>query len=165
MFKEIVVLLDGSAVAEQAVEAALPAVIGYGARLILARIVGPVAPRGSVPPELSRLDERHLEQAAEYLESVRRRLLRDHGVDAEVKTILGDLYESVAELAQGEDRLLVLTSHGAGGATQRRYGSVARYALDHCRCAVFVVRVSDRHGRPRTYEESALAGPAPSPGR
>lgn len=165
MFKEIVVLLDGSAVAEQAVEAALPAVIGYGARLVLARIVGPVAPRGSVPPELSRLDERHLEQAAEYLESVRRRVLRDHGVDAEVKTILGDLYESVAELAQGEDRLLVLTSHGAGGATQRRYGSVARYALDHCRCAVFVVRVSDRHGRPRTYEESALAGPAPSPRR
>jgi nucleotide-binding universal stress UspA family protein len=165
MFKEVVVLLDGSVAAEQALDAALPAVIGYGAHLILARIVGPVAPRGPIPPELSRLDARHLEQAAEYLEGVRRRLVQQYGVEPETKTILGDLYESVAELAQGEGRLLVLTSHGAGGATQRRYGSVARYALDHCRCAVLVVRVSDRHGRPRTYEEAALAGPVPAPRR
>lgn len=165
MFKEIVVLLDGSVAAERALDAALPAATGYGARLILTRIVGPVAPQGPIPPELSRLDSRHLEQAAEYLEGVRQRLLAMYGVDAEVQTILGDLYESVASLAEGEGRLLVLTSHGAGSATQRRYGSVARYALDHSRCAVLVVRVSDRHGRLRTYEEAALAGPLPAPRR
>lgn len=165
MFNEVVVLLDGSVAAEEALEAAVPAVMGFRAHLILARIVGPVAPRGPIPPELSRLDARHLEQATEYLETVRRRLAAKYGIEPEIKTMLGDLYESVAALAQGEGRLLVLTSHGAGGATQRRYGSVARYALDHSRCAVLVVRVSDRHGRPRTYEEAALAGPVPAPQR
>lgn len=162
MFKEVVVLLDGSVAAEQALEAAVPAVTAFGAHLVLARIVGPVAPGGPIPPELSRLDARHMEQAAEYLDTVRRRLQRKYGVEPETKTILGDLYESVAALAQGQDRLLVLTSHGAGGATQRRYGSVARYALDHSRCAVLVVRVADRDGRPRTYEEATLAGPIPA---
>lgn len=163
MFKEVVVLLDGSVAAEQALDAAMPAVVGYGAHLVLARIVGPVAPRGPIPPELSRLDSRHMEQALEYLEGVRDRLTRRYGLEPEVKAILGDLYESVADLACGEQRLLVLASHGAGGALHRRYGSVARYALDHCRCAVLVVRVTDSRGRLRSYEEPALSVPAPAP--
>ncbi len=162
MFREVVVVLDGSPSAEQALEPARAIAAAAGCPLVLARIVSAVAAVPGLAPEMSRLDARHLGQAVDYLETLKVRLRREHGVEPTVRAILGDPAQTIAEMAGDEHRLLVLTSHGAGGATHRRYGSVARYALDHCRCAILIVRVSPAEPLPRTYDEPSLATPAPS---
>ena len=130
MIREILVPLDGSALAESVLPAAASLAKAFGARVKLLHIVeadAPVTVHGQ--PHLTEGD-----QAQEYLEEVARRaVLQGLAVDVHVhRPKEGDVAESVVDHAQefGAD-LVVLSTHGRGGLRGFLFGRIALQALQH----------------------------------
>lgn len=130
VIQEILVPLDGSALAESVLPAAAALAKAFGARVKLLHIVeadAPVTIHGQ--PHLTEGDH-----AQEYLDEVARRpLFQDLPVEVHVhRPKEGDVAESVADHAQefGAD-LVVLSTHGKGGLRGFLFGRIALQALQH----------------------------------
>ncbi len=130
MIREILVPLDGSALAESVLPAAAALAKAFGARVKLLHIIEERAPdtiHGQ--PHLSEGD-----QAQEYLDEVARRpVFQNLAVEVHVhRPKQGDVAESVVDHAQefGAD-LVVLSTHGTGGLRGFLFGRIALQALQH----------------------------------
>lgn len=136
MVRNIMVPLDGSALAILAVEPAAALAARHGATLLLVTAHEQVAPTEALnladrASLASHLDDARAEAAGKWPIRVETLLLDGDGRAAER---LGE-----AALAQGVD-LIVMTTHGRGAAGRAWFGSVADHLIRAAQCPVLLVR-------------------------
>jgi nucleotide-binding universal stress UspA family protein len=149
MFRRIMVPLDGSELAECALEPALGLARQFGSEVILLRVVVPEDARVGLLPLASQLhtqgraaiyDAPHeLMEAEAYLNGV---CLRQAGGGLLIRTeaIAGTPPEViVAAAAAAEVDLIVMSTHGRSGFSRLIYGSVAEAVIRGAHRLVMVV--------------------------
>lgn len=145
-YRKILVPLDGSELATQALGPAQLLAKQYGAEIILMRITPSVESRIEFTPDLQienyglREQERLVEEAGQALERWCEDL-KIHGIRAHPVMGIGDAAEKIVDYVteHGVD-LVVMSTHGRTGLARWAYGSVARKVLDAVPCSVFLVR-------------------------
>lgn len=128
MFKRILVPLDGSATAEQALPHAQAMARQFGSHLILLRVT-------KTKPSTQDREER-----VKYLNDWVSRL-QTEGLSAEAQLEEGDPAQIIVDEAESEKvDLVVMCSHGRSGLSRWVYGSVAERVLNNVHCPLFFVR-------------------------
>src|SRR5690242_20764592 len=138
MYKTIIVPLDGSAFAEQAIGTAAAIAQRSGAPLVLVRVHETYAFEStdySIDAELSRRDqERYLAAIAERVENI-------YGLGAQRTLLDGVVGPSICDFAMGlEAPLIVLSTHGRTGFSRFWLGSVADAIMRHASTPVLMLR-------------------------
>ena len=156
MYERIVVALDGSAVAEEALPHAMSLAEKHGAMLTLVTAAHPISELSGVTPSLATQaaisqdvvarTESAREQSTDrqYLDGVRRRIA-EKGIDVETRVREGKPAEQILKLASElHADLIVLTAYGGGGAHTRGqravFGGVADEVLRESRVPVLLIR-------------------------
>ncbi len=142
-FQKILVPLDGSPFAEQALEPALAMAKAASAELVLLRVTPPAQWMGDTI-EVAWLDTetavKHQEEAALYLAGVRAQL-QDAQVPVTAITMSGSVVESIIDCAEDEKAdLIVIASNGHSGLSRWLHGSVAEEVLHGTHCATLIIR-------------------------
>src|SRR5208337_4456130 len=141
MFKHLLVPLDGSRLSESAIPAAAQIAARMGAALTLVHVI-----EKNAPAEVH--SDRHLvtaEEASAYLAEVARRpvlaglRVQTHVHTAEVSDVADSITEHAAELAPD---LIVMSTHGRGGARRLIFGAIAQQIIARGKTPVLVVRPS-----------------------
>jgi nucleotide-binding universal stress UspA family protein len=146
MFTRVLLPLDGSDLAERALEPAVDLARLTGARLHLLRVVDftRLEGRGLAGVALEYVYPAALLEAEEtaagaYLDRVRERLAaRDVEADVEVRHGIASR-EIVGQTRTGD--LIVMATHGRGGVSRWFLGSVAEEVVRHASVPVLLVRV------------------------
>lgn len=138
MYKTVIVPLDGSAFAEQAIGTAATIAQRSGAALVLVRVHETYvfeATEYSIDTDLSRLDqEQYLAATAERVEQI-------YGLAAERTLLEGVVGPSICDFATGlEAPLIVLSTHGRTGFSRFWLGSVADAIMRHASTPVLMLR-------------------------
>lgn len=145
MYTRIVVPLDGSDIAEQALATGEDLARVTGATLHLVRVVefpsssytyayGAMIEGAALAAQL----EDYIRLADEYLAEVARPI-SEHGVDVSTQTLHGVATHQLIDLMQAGD-LFVLASHGRSGVARWFLGSVAEEITRHATVPVLLVR-------------------------
>ncbi len=127
MYTKILVPLDGSALAERAIQHAVEVARGTGAEIVLLQAVQ--APLGKAPEagqseEIASIREA-VQQASAYLEVVASKLVKE-GVKVRTVVTDGAADSSILAFAHNENvDLLVMSTHGRTGLSKAVMGSVA----------------------------------------
>lgn len=144
MFKRILVPLDGSARAEQAIPVAARIARALGDSVILLRVVTtPVDYRASMATMATNVNETGdagLAEATSYLEKAAK---SDElvGIATEVKTLFGAAAQTILSSAQSfHASIIVMCSHGYTGFKRWMLGSVADKVSHHSPIPVLVLR-------------------------
>lgn len=161
MFKNILVLLDGSALAEQILPYTVAQARRFGARLVLFQATPPptsitlpgmlgylvpgapayILPTQIGPTHQAREEaEREAHETRGYLENVARELRRQ-GVEVTTEVAFGSAGQ--AAVAYAEDQhidLIALASHGHSGLGRLVFGSVAEYVLRESTRPILVIK-------------------------
>jgi nucleotide-binding universal stress UspA family protein len=154
--RRILVPLDGSALAEAALEPATTLARALDAQLVLARAVQWAS---QVYPSFDpiRLNQELDDSAAAYLDEVRKRTERP----AQTDVLRGYPADALIQcVAKAHIDLVVMTSHGRSGAARAILGSVADRMLQ-CPAPVLLVRPSPGQSASRAAKAAVEAG---SPG-
>lgn len=156
--RRILVPLDGSALAEDALLHAAAVGRGLGASLVLLRVVESAA--GVPAPVMSRMDWRLQKvEARSYLGDVAARLTGRDGPAAVAEVAEGSAADEIVDRARsGEIDLVVMTTHGLGRATSFPAGGTAQKVLSSIPCSVMLVppRESRAPGREPVAYRSVL---------
>lgn len=143
--RNILVPLDGSPFAESVLPMAIDVARRAAARLTLATVHTPApvaAGENVILPDAGFDDEMRADIRA-YLDFVRRRIARDAEETAGVSTLLleGPVAETLADYAvRGDVDLVVLATHGRGGASRFWLGSVTDALVRRLDVPALVVR-------------------------
>jgi nucleotide-binding universal stress UspA family protein len=141
VFKHILVPLDGSRMAESALGMATALAKRFGASLTLIHVI-----EKDAPSEIHQ--ERHLVSVAEasaYLDESSRLpslvglRVSTHVHEAEVSDVAASVTQHAEELAPD---LIVMSSHGRGGARRLLFGTIAQQIISRGSTPVLVVRPS-----------------------
>ena len=126
MYNRILVPLDGSPLAEQALPHAIAQAVRFGAEMILLRAVEPfVHFTGMSLGDLDRIRERTSSWAQQYLEQVASGI-RERGIPVHVRVIHGPVPVSIIEFAdRAQADLVVMARRGRSGVSRWLIGSVA----------------------------------------
>lgn len=146
MFKKVLVPLDGSPMAELALQPALALAAASEGEVILLRSTKPVY---TMLPEyageyewswpIESYDEAH-HAAEEYLAGLTA-TVRVPTAKLRKQVVDGDEAGAIIGITEAEDvDLVVMTSHGRSGARRRLLGSVTERVLHHASCPVMVIR-------------------------
>lgn len=148
MYRQIVVPLDGSELAEEALEQAKRISKISSAPLKLVRVVDTYRTQ-SLPATgmaldysmLGELAEEEIQDAKRYLESVVQQLRED---DYEVTgdVLHGPIARQICSVAKPED-LIVMSSHGRTGIKRWFLGSVAEEVMRNAECPVLLHKSTD----------------------
>ncbi len=152
MFTKILVPLDGSALAEQAVKPALALARAAGAEVLLLRSVAGVQPIFALSSALTGQFESEWQDSAfesrrrathEYLAGLRQRYDCSACIVRVVEEI-GDPAAAIVDAARerGVD-LIVMSTHGETGVRRAVWGSVTGRVLHGADCPVLVVRSAE----------------------
>ncbi len=141
MIDRILVPLDGSDLATQALQHATLQARKFNAHLLLLRVVEPVPPSA-----MERISEPQVlaakEEAESYLKTVAE-TLSAKGMSVEYHTRSGPSAESIIAFAKTEDvDLIAMSTHGRSGIGRWVYGSVADKVLRGADVPVFLIRAS-----------------------
>lgn len=153
--RNILVPLDGSALAEQALAPARMLAEAFGARITLLRATRPIQ---EIAVQLTPLDmpltcdleeitQIEAEHTAQYLNKVAARL-GGSGLTIDTVHRQGHPADVLHDVAKeiGAD-LIAITTHGHGGWRRFISGSVATEAIRHAHCPVLVVHVEGHEKR------------------
>lgn len=160
LFKRILVPLDGSGLAEHALEPAIRMAQADDAELILLRIAAHKGARiseGGVYSYLrwNELVERDQQEAVDYLERVQQTKI-PRAVPARVLVLHGDEAGAIVDTAASEDvDLIIMSTHGRSGPRRWILGSVTEKVLREAPCPVLVIRPESELAAPR---KASLAG-------
>jgi nucleotide-binding universal stress UspA family protein len=170
MFDKILVPLDGSELAERALEPALTIARQRRGEAIIMRV--PILQQVMMPGAAGygyMLGDESLaagsEECLAYLQDVQRRV-GEPSLALCAKLVEGDVAGSIVDVAAKEKvDLIVMTTHGYSGLTRWMMGSVTERVLRSARCPVLVIR----HATPLkeiliTLDGSRLAEQALAPG-
>ncbi len=133
--RRILVPLDGSALAEQALPYAQVLAERSGAEILLVRVVPPEWPDG---PAEAREHLREVHEARSYLGEIAGRI-ESRGVRVLRSVPPGAPATRIAAEAQDAD-LIVMTTHGRSGVFRFLYGSVAEGVLAQAKVPVMLIR-------------------------
>ena len=159
MERQILVPLDGSALAEQALPHAVALAETMRRPLLLVRVVATEAGIESFTwpaavPAVAVLDpEIERKAACEYLRATAAALSERSGLVVTTRTLEGDPAAEIIRQAQrpGDTAVIVMATHGRSGVSRWFYGSVAERALQTARAPILLI-----HARPEVE-------PAPPP--
>jgi nucleotide-binding universal stress UspA family protein len=141
MFTEILVPLDGSTLAEQAIGPAVAIARASSAALDLVLVHDPMT---HARFEDATPDPDTVTVEGKYLARIARELVTGAGVRATHSTLRGDPSAQICEQARSVNAdLVVMTSHGRTGLSRAWLGSVTRGVLRHASIPVLVIRPSD----------------------
>jgi nucleotide-binding universal stress UspA family protein len=126
MYKLILLPLDGSSLAEEALPHAVAQAENFRAELILLKVLEPLAKQYNISLEAAgRVEKATRELAREYLERVATDV-RERGVSVRVITIEGNPHEGIVSCAEAEQvDLIVISTRGQSGLSRWLMGSVA----------------------------------------
>jgi nucleotide-binding universal stress UspA family protein len=145
MFKRILVPLDGSRLAECALQPALSVAALSGAEMILLNVpfvreIYPTSSAGYDGLVPGQMVDAPRDMIQEYLENLQARWSRSD-VDIQTLIIDGDEASVIVETASAEDvDLIVMTTHGHTGLTRWVLGSVTERVLRDTPCPVLIMR-------------------------
>ncbi len=147
--KTITVPLDGSKLAEQALDIAAPLARAAGATLHLVRVAETYYEIVSPPPEVFtqpiakptlEMFERLENEAEEYLAATAERL-EQQSIPVTWEVLSGDPGKELLDYAERErPDLMVITTHGRGGLSRWFYGSIADKLVTASEVPVLLVR-------------------------
>lgn len=142
-FRRIVVPLDGSELAESALDPALIIAQSMGAEVILFRVAQRI-PRtqklAEMPDVYDEVVAATYREAEEYLEGIRQRLAYER-VSIEYRAAEGGIARQILDyVAEEKVDLIVLSSHGRTGVSRWVHGNVAQKVIMGCPCSVLVIR-------------------------
>jgi nucleotide-binding universal stress UspA family protein len=148
MYKRIIVPLDGSELAEQALQEARELSGRLGSPLHLVRVVDTYRTQ-SLPATgmaldysmLAELAEEEIEDAKTYLEQ-RVNDLRGEGLTVTGDVLHGPIARQIVAAATPED-VIVMSSHGRTGIKRWFLGSVAEEVMRHAECPVLLHRATE----------------------
>jgi nucleotide-binding universal stress UspA family protein len=141
MLKHILVPLDGSALAEKALDYAVQIIAPKRRITLLCVIEVPdvINTFHPLPTNLMMVEE-NLASAREYLERVSKQLREEHEVRVNIETRVGRPAEVIAEIAEQEFAdAIVMSTHGRTGVERFLFGSITHKVLSSMPCPVFVV--------------------------
>ncbi len=126
MYKRILVPLDGSSLAEQALPHALAQAERFGAEIVLLKVLEPLPePVFSSPAAVQTAEKMSAALARDYLEGVARGI-REQGIPVQVETVEGRPYVAIIRYAEGQQiDLIVMSTRGHSGFSRWLLGSVA----------------------------------------
>ena len=145
MYKRVIVPLDGSEVAEQALPDATGLARASNASILLLNVVGyPYLERKGLASwalqqeALDQVVREETAQAEQYLKGVRDRLLAE-GFDVSAEVRRGAVDQAILADSQPGD-VIVMTTHGRGGVARWFLGSVAEDVLRRSTVPVLLIR-------------------------
>ena len=126
MYKRLLLSLDGSALAEQALPHAVAQAEHFQAELILLKVLEPLAKKHNISLEAAaRVEKATHELARDYLERVAAGP-REKGLLVRVVTAEGNPHEGIVSCAEAEQvDLIVICTRGQSGLSRWLIGSVA----------------------------------------
>jgi nucleotide-binding universal stress UspA family protein len=143
----LLVPLDGSSIAEEALPAAAAIAHRTRARLHLATVIQPVPaflPTGEEPIVGPEIEKELQDQAGEYLGSTAEALGTTHGLEVSYAVLDGAPAQALADHARAKRvGLIVLTTHGHTGRNRLWLGSVADRLLRWVKVPVLLLRPKD----------------------
>lgn len=150
LFKNILVPLDGSELAEKAIEPAIriansmaeknPATELSDVRLVLLRVVSPVMLVAADPLLYDEMSRLNIDEAQAYLNTVRATIPAGR-LQIETQVITGPPADGIVQYAEEHAvDLILMSSHGRTGSSRWVYGSVAEKVLHHAPCATIIIR-------------------------
>ncbi len=160
MFERVLVPLDGSPSAEQALEYGIAIAQKFGARLLLLsayedaeRAVRALAmasgaqPGGILAPAtieaVTRAAQEQESETRAYLDGLTERL-RTRGLAVDAVAVDGEPADAILnEAHRASGTVVVMTTHGRGGLERLVFGSVAQSVLARCRAPVLLVRIAE----------------------
>jgi nucleotide-binding universal stress UspA family protein len=145
MYKRILLPLDGSLLAEQALPHAIAQAGRFGAELILLRVVEPMLPTETMVPReaIRQAEERTEALTREYLERVAARV-RKRGIPVQVVTIKGLPRRQIVQFAEANQiDLIVICTRGRSGVSRWLMGSVADRVIRGASIPVLLVRTAE----------------------
>lgn len=148
MYRQIVVPLDGSELAEEALVEAKKLSKSSGSPLKLIRVVDTYRTQ-SLPATgmaldysmLSELAEEEIEDAKTYL-TAKVEDARNEGYDVSGDVLHGPIARQICSVA-GENDIIVMSSHGRTGIKRWFLGSVAEEVMRHANCPVLLHKSKD----------------------
>ncbi len=147
MYKEILVPLDGSELAESAIPHARELAKAFGARITLLSVIEPVAmysQPGVVGPVISvavNIQE-EMETLGQYLDGIAEQL-RAENIEVQRVAKEGDPASQICDYAhESKADVIVMSTHGRSGIRRWVYGSVADRVLRGARVPVLLVRAA-----------------------
>jgi nucleotide-binding universal stress UspA family protein len=141
MYRRILVPLDGSPLAEQALPHAIAHAERFQAELVLLRVLIPLS-RSHGPSERAAKQAEEItgDMAVEYLERVAK-APRERGIQVQVVTAEGSPYAEITRFAEtSEVDLIVMTTRGQSGISRWLMGSVADQVVRGAAVPVLLVR-------------------------
>jgi len=141
MYKRILLTLDGSELAEQALPHAVAHAERFQAELILLRVIKPLAKNLDLPVAVVRSAEETTRKLVyEYLEQIAVGV-REIGITVRVVTVDGTPHEEIVRFAETEHvDLIVISTRGQSGLSRWLIGSVADRVSRGVNVPVFLVR-------------------------
>ncbi|MDI5892458.1 universal stress protein [Halomonas rhizosphaerae] len=135
----LMVCVDGSALSEAILPHAVALSKRLDARLQLLQVIDTSA-AAAVP-----LDGGHADvMESGYVHGLARRLRADHAMEVDWEVLHGDPADAIVSyLADCQDTMLAMTTHGRSGLSQVVAGSVSHEVLHEARCPVAVLRPAD----------------------
>lgn len=147
MIRRILVALDGSQLAEQALPAASGLAVATGAEILLMTAISPME-RWVDDKTLRPWEEEETALASGYLDS-RARPLRENGLQVKTHVVWGRAATMISETADQENSdLIVMTTHGRSGIARWLIGSVADKVLRAAERPLLLLRSHDGASRP-----------------
>ena len=148
MYRQIVVPLDGSELAEEALEQAKKISKSSSTPLKLIRVVDTYRTQ-SLPATgmaldysmLSELAEEEIQDAKGYLETMVK-AVREQGYQVTGDVLHGPIARQIVSVAE-EDDLIVMSSHGRSGIKRWFLGSVAEEVMRNAECPVLLHKSRD----------------------
>ncbi len=143
MYQRILVPLDGSKLAEQAIPYATELCKGSTEVTLFQVVHFPLplaAPDVGISTPIPSMDER-LKEARSYLEGIAARLRQD-GVQVKTATIERDVVADaiISHAARHNCDLIAMTTHGRSGFSRLLFGSVAESVVRDAPCPVLLIR-------------------------
>jgi len=145
--QRILVPLDGSPLAEEALPPAVSLAAATDAELLLLRVIE------SGKAAIARVDRKVLygnieirgrEKAEPYLQNVRDSLA-EHYSSVKMAVVAGPVAETIVDYAEEPQAgLIVMSSHGRSGLSRWLYGSIAEKVLHGAGCATLVIPMKNR---------------------
>ncbi|MCB0037404.1 MAG: universal stress protein, partial [Anaerolineales bacterium] len=142
MFKKVLVPLDGSPLAEQALAIAAT----FSEEIVLLQVpVGQDAlttavTGGDLPMFVSALDDDSMAEAEQYLTNTAAKWRRAN-LAVETKVEVGEAAHTIVDVAAAEEvELIVMSTHGRSGVRRILFGSVTEAVLKHAPCPVLALR-------------------------
>lgn len=125
MYKRIVVPLDGSQLAEQALPHAVAQALQFGADLILLKVLAPLHDVVfSATSAVQAAEEMSAQLARDYLEGIAAGI-REQGITVQVAAVEGEAYLEIIRYAEEQEAdLIVISTRGQSGFSRWLLGSV-----------------------------------------